>query len=206
MWYRCSGRLPLCMLLLVLWLPVAAAADTSHPLEPLDLSSPRATLNSLLTTADSYFRLASEEYWNTPSRAIADRLHEIGLEAERTLDLSEVPPAARFEIGRDAIIYLYEVLSRIELPSMVDIPDAAFYADADADRTDDKPTSWTIPHTEITIARIADGPRSGEFLFDPETVARAGEFYKKTRMQPYLRDVPLEHFAEKRAYLSIASG
>ena len=210
MWYRCSGRLPLCMLLLALCLPFAAAAaaadDASHPLEPLDLSSPRATLNSLLTTADSYFRLASEEYWNTPSRAIADRLHEIGIKAEQTIDLSEVPPAARFEIGRDAIIYLYEVLSRIELPPMVDIPDAAFYADADADGTDDKSASWTIPHTEITIARVAEGPRSGEFLFDPETVARAGEFYIKTRMQPYLRDVPLEYFAEKRAYLSIASG
>ena len=194
------------MLLLVLWSAVTSAADASHPLEPLDLSSPRATLNSLLTTGDAYFRLASDEYWRTPSRAIADRLHVMGIEAERTLDLSEVPPAARFEIGRDAMIYLYEVLSRIELPPTADIPDAAIYADADKEGADDKPASWTIPHTEITIARVAQGPRAGEFLFDSETVVRAREFYEKTRMQPYLRDVPLKYFAEKRAYLSIASG
>jgi MscS family membrane protein len=201
-----SRRLRSCILLLVLWSSVASATDTSHPLEPLDLSSPRATLNSLLTTGDAYFRLARDEHWRTPSRAIADRLHVMGVEAERTLDLSEVPPAARFEIGRDAFIYLYEVLSRIELPPTADIPDAVVYADADEGGADDKPASWTIPHTEITIARVAQGPRAGEFLFDSETVVRAREFYEKTSALPYLRDVPLKYFAEKRAYLSIASG
>ena len=29
-----------------LWSPVAGVADTGHPLEPLDLSSPRATLDA----------------------------------------------------------------------------------------------------------------------------------------------------------------
>ena len=204
---NCSGRLRICMLLPVLWSAVAGAADTNHPLEPLDLSSPRATLNSLLTTGDAYFRQANDEYWSTPSRAVADRLHATGVKAEQALDLSETPPAARFEVGRDAVVYLYEVLSRIELPPGADIPDAAVYADAgDDEGADDKPASWTIPHTEITIARVAQGPRAGDFLFDPETVARAGEFYIKTRLLPYQRDVPLKNFAEKRAYVSMASG
>jgi MscS family membrane protein len=195
------------MMLLVLWSPVDGMADAEYPLEPLDLSSPRATLNSLLTTGDAYFRLVSDEYWDTPSRATADRLHAIADEAERTLDLSEVPPAARFEVGRDGIIYLYEVLSRIELPLETHIPDATAYLDVGDDKeTDDKPASWTIPHTEITITRVADGPRAGEFLFDPETVARAGEFYEKTRTLPYRRDIPLKNYAEKRAYLSMTSG
>jgi MscS family membrane protein len=201
-----SRRLHVCVLSLALWSPVAGAADAKYPLEPLDLSSPRATLNSFLTTGDAYLRLLNDEYWETPSRAVAARLHEMGVKAERTLDLSEAPPAARFEMGRDETIYLYEVLSRIELPPETDIPDAAAYADTgDNKKADGKLWSWTVPHTEITIARVAKGARAGEFLFSPSTVARAEEFYQKTRALPYRRDVPLKNYAEKRDYLSMAS-
>jgi MscS family membrane protein len=196
-----SERFGICVTLLVWWWPIAVVADAGHPLEPLDLSSPRATLNTFLMTGDAYFQLLTDEYWETPSRAAAARLHEMGVKAERTLDLSEAPPAARFEMGRDGIIYLYEVLSRIELPPAADIPDAAAYDK----KTDGKPASWTIPHTEITIARVAEGPRAGEFLFSPSTVARAADFYRKTRALPYRRDVPLKNYAEKRDYLSMAS-
>jgi MscS family membrane protein len=202
-----SRGLRICMILLAMWAPVAGLADASHPLEPPDLSSPRATLNSLLTTGDAYFRLVRDEYWDTPSRAVAARLHELEVEAERTLDLSEAPPAARFEMGRDALVYLYEILSRIELPPETEIPDATAYTDAGDDKkADGKPASWTIPHTQITLARVAEGPRAGEFLFSPSTVARAEAFYQKTRTLPYRRDVPLKNYAEMRTYLSMDSG
>jgi len=201
-----SGRLYLCMLLLVMCLPVAGNADARHPLEPLDLSSPRATLNTFLMTGDDYLRLVRDEYWDTPSRQAAARLHEMGARAERTLDLSAAPPAARFGMGRDEVIYLYEVLSRIELPPESQIPDASAYADTGIDKkSDGKTESWTIPHTEITIARVADGPRAGEFLFSPSTVARARDFYEKTRLLPYRRAVPVKNYAEKRDYLSMSS-
>ncbi|MGD2056683.1 MAG: mechanosensitive ion channel family protein [Gammaproteobacteria bacterium] len=202
-----SRRLQIWLLLLALGSSVAAASHTGHPLEPLDLSSPRATMNSLLATGDAYFRLLRDEYWETPSRAVAKRLHELSTDAALTLDLSEAPPAARFEMGRDGVVYLYDVLSRIELPPVAEIPDAAAYADTgDEGETKGKPASWTVPHTEITITRVADGPRAGDFLFDPETVARAAEFYQKARTLPYRRAVPLENYAEKRAYLSMSSG
>ena len=202
-----SRRLHLCVMPIALWLSIAGAVDDRrHPLEPLDLSSPRATLNSFLATGDDYLRLLNDEYWETPSRANVARLHEMGTRAERTLDLSETPPAARFDMGRDEVVYLYEVLSRIELPPEAEIPDAAAYDDAGHDnKAGDKPVSWTIPHTEITIARVTKGPRAGEFLFNPSTVARAEEFYQKMRTLPYRRDVPLKDYAEKRVYLSMAS-
>ena len=112
-----SRRLHICVMLLALWSAIACAVDDRRdPLEPLDLSSPRATLNSFLTTGDDYLLLLHDEYWETPSRSIVARLHEMGARAERTLDLSETPPAARFDMGRDEVVYLYEVLSRIELP------------------------------------------------------------------------------------------
>ena len=46
---------------------------------------------------------------------------------QSALDLSETPPAARWDVGRDAAFYLYDVLSRIELPSEPEIPDATAF-------------------------------------------------------------------------------
>jgi MscS family membrane protein len=192
-------RLHICVLLLALWLPIAGLADTGHPLEPLDLSSPRATLNSFLTAGDTFVQLLRDEYWGAPSHAVADRMIDFNAEMERMLDLSGIPPAARFDLGRDGVIYLYEVLSRIELPPGADIPDAAAYADT----ADDKSASWTIPYTDITLVRVVEGPGAGQFLFSSSTAARAREFYEKTRTLPYRRDVPLKNYAEMRPYLSM---
>ena len=196
-----SRRLWICVMLLALWSPLTGVAQTTHPLEPQDLSSPRATLNNFLTNGDAFAYLLSEEYWDSPSRVTAARVHDLIAKQERTLDLSEIPPAARTEMGRDGITYLYHVLSRIELPPEAEIPDAAAYADVG----DDKPVSWTIPQTEITLVRVADGPRAGAFLFSPSTVARAKEFYEKTRTLLYRRDVPIKNYPDKRPYLSITS-
>ncbi len=190
-----SRQLYIWVMLLALWLPVDGLADDRHPLEPLDLSSPRATLNNFLTTSDALYSLLRDNYWHAPSRAASYRLSDSIASLERALDLSEFPPAARFQLGRDGIIYLYEVLSRIELPAEVDIPDAAAFTDA-------KSVSWTIPRTEITLVRVADGPRAGQFLFSSSTVVRAGEFYEKVRALPYRRNVPLKNYAEMRPYLS----
>ena len=71
------------MLLLALWSPVAGVADAGHPLEPLDLSSPRATLNSFLTTGDAFFHLLRDDYWHTPSRAVVDRIGDFNTKLER---------------------------------------------------------------------------------------------------------------------------
>ena len=194
--YKHPGRSPLWAILLLLCLPVTGVADDAHPLDPLDLSSPRATLNDFLTASDAFFSLLrDEEHWQAPSRATAYRLSDALTPLERTLDLSEIPPASRRDLGRDGVVYLYEVLSRIELPPEADIPGAAAFAD-------NKSASWTIPHTEITLLRSADGPRAGQFLFSSSTVLRAEEFYEKVRTLAYRRDVPLKNYAEMRPYLS----
>jgi MscS family membrane protein len=183
-------------MLLALWSPTASVADDRYPLEPVDLSSPRATLNSFLTISDAIKLDVRDSYRQAPSRASVARIHDSFTKLERMFDLSGIPPAARFDLGRDGIVYLHEVLSRIELPPETDIPDAAAYAD-------DKPVSWTIPHTEITLERAVEGPRAGQFLFNSSTAVRAEEFYEKVRTLPYRRDVALKNYAEMRPYLSI---
>jgi MscS family membrane protein len=201
-----SGCLRLWVILLALWSPVAGMADTGHPLEPPDLSSPRATLNTFLSTGDAFFHLLSDEYWQAPSRAAVDRLHDLNVNLERMFDLSGIPPAAGYQLGRDGVVYLYEVLSRIQLPPEAEIPDAAVYADTrDGRETGDKSISWTIPHTDITLVRVADGPGAGQFLFSSSTVARAEEFYEKVQALPYQREVPLKNYADMRPYLSIGA-
>ena len=174
----------------------ALAETRSHPLEPLDTSSPRATLNSFLADIDRVWQIYRDEYWHSPSTELNTRINQLAARALRTLDLSQVAPSARVEVGYDAGTFLYETLNRIELPPLDAIPDAASFADAEG------PAQWTIPHTDISIARIPEGPRKGEFLFNAATVERAREFHLKTRDLPYLRDVPIENTEKIRQVIS----
>ena len=110
----------------------------------------------------------------------------------QSLDLSEVPPAARQTTGAAAAVALYEILSRIPLPPLNEIPDASQVKQP----ASTGPTRWVIPNTEIALERAQSGPRSGEFLFSAETVARADEFYERVRGLPYIRPVPFGNLKE----------
>ncbi len=81
---------------------------------------------------------------------------------------------------------LYEVLSRIALPPLDEIPAAAQLESREGKVL----PRWVIPDTEIALVRMQEGPRSGEFLFSADTVARAGEFYERVHALPYRRRIP----------------
>ena len=55
--------------LLLIWLlPVSPLwAGPSYPLEPVDTSSPRATLNSFRTNVDDIWEFLGGEYWESPN-------------------------------------------------------------------------------------------------------------------------------------------
>lgn len=152
--------------------PAHAAADGSNPLQPVDTSSPRATLEG--------FREYTEKAYN------AWHLREVGSaalsqarNALHTIDLSHVGKALIEEVGVADALYLYETLSRIDLPPPEAIPDAEAVKSQGIKR-------WTIPGTEIMIAQMSDGDRAGEFLFTAETLARAPEFYALVQGLPVL--------------------
>ena len=170
---------------LLLIVSIASGQAPVHPLKPPDRSSPRATLKTFLDSADVLAAFVAREYASSPTRHEFEQLRSLSEVPVRCLDLSGVPPAARFTKGRTAASLLYETLSRIELPPLSQVPDAGPSDGASAAR-------WTIPNTEITLERVQSGPRSGEFLFSADTVARAGEFYNRVRAQPYVRSMPLE--------------
>ncbi len=171
-------------LLAALWfgpgvVPVAGAREAATPfaegpLTPPDTTSPRGTLRSLSTNIYDAYRIYVDR--NLYSRTAPPQARDHLRRAVRCLNLAAVPPALSRDVGLEAALMLKEVLDRIELPPPEDIP---------GDETQPMPDKWVVPGTEIMIARVATGPLAGEYLFTPETVARAHEFYDRVEDLPY---------------------
>ncbi len=172
---RYLRRIPL--VLIAIAVSATAAAFDGDPLLTVDATSPRATLQTLLTLSAAVEDTAIAMR-TSPNAGSQAKIYQFMQKLGSLLDLSDVPPASRRESGRDAIVFLVDVLRRIELPPLQAIPDADRYPDIT------KPASWTIPGTEITISRVLSGPKAGKFAFDPDTVARAGEFYSLVKNMP----------------------
>jgi MscS family membrane protein len=170
------------------WMTGSASANETNPLQPIDTSSPRATLQGFLNVMNQIYaeRVGSMQSYMASSRlyfspeevaTLEDSLG--GLEsAERTLDQSELPPATVRETSRRLVIQLKEILDRIGIPPSESVPDEQTMAKAEFKR-------WTLPGTEIRIARVEKGPLAGEYLFTPETVRRIPDFYQKVKSLPY---------------------
>lgn len=168
----------------------ALATDTHNPLEPADTSSPRATFigfiatlnqaNARLAEVVKSYRKSSRLYFSDAERAEIERVRDQVDLARRTLNLSELPVALTRtdSVSRNRIMQLKEVLDRLEPPKLDSIPDNVEMESRQFKR-------WTVPGTEITIARVEQGPRAGEYLFSPETVERLPEFYRKIKHLPY---------------------
>lgn len=165
----------------------ATAHDDPHPLKPADTSSPQATLKTFLDDMNAVYR--SFKAHGMSADAVARR-RDSASRAVRTLNLEGVPPNVVDEVGKETAVLLMEVLDRIEIPVIEQVPGTK---QIDAENVEEtKLTSWTIPETAITIAQVPEGLRQGEFLFCPETVRRAKEFYDRVEHLPYKDGTVLE--------------
>jgi MscS family membrane protein len=146
-----------------------AFSSAEHPLAPPDRSSPRATLTSFLGSVDRAWELYSvgDSAFKQPFR-----------DARDCLDLSDVPPLVFDEFSARRALVLKEVLDRVQLPAMKDMPDSTAVRELDLKR-------WTVPYTEITLVRIAEGDRQGQWVFSADTVERVEEFYTRVQHLPY---------------------
>jgi len=177
------------LLLNLLGWACAASATPYNPLKPIDTSSPRATLFGFIDLMESAHGIgvgvldqyrASSRLFFTPDEVdtvLGTRKYLVT--ANRTLDLSALPPATARESSRKLTIQLKEILDRLELPPSNQVPDAQAM-------TQSKIGKWTLPNTEISLVRIETGPRAGEFLFSSETVERIPEFYDDIKNRPYV--------------------
>ena len=146
--------------------PLAAEFEP-FPLEPPDTSSPRATLESFM----HYTAQGVEAYARGESAA---KILTWFQRAERCLDLSKVSPDRALSVATEAGLLIYEVLNRVGLPDYSEVP-----GEAEIER--EELQAWTVPRTEISIVRVEEGDRAGEFLFSPQTVDRALEFYEMVK-------------------------
>ena len=182
--------------------PETATASSSpkedivkNPLRPPDTSSPRATLQSFLHNINrAYAKLmaAHGENMKDPglftSESISQMERQVEILLQRSafcLNLSGVPDDLKQDVGYEGAIKLKEIFDRIELPPFEKIPDAkAIEVEEEQERVAEL-NRWRIPNTAIIIAKVEEGLRKDEFLFDVATVARLDEFYGKVRQLPY---------------------
>ncbi len=173
-------------------IPVVANAGAKNPLLPVDTSSPRATMQSFLAlTEEATGRYRA--YRDAPSHATQQALMQVALKAERLLDLRQVASAIRLQVAGRTFYLLWEVIARQRLPQLTDIP-AAPEQDAGGE-PDEPPSRWRLPGTEITIARVTEGPYSGEYQFSPTTVAQVSNFYERVRDLPYRQPMAIKDAA-----------
>ncbi|KPK51578.1 MAG: hypothetical protein AMJ63_12020 [Myxococcales bacterium SG8_38_1] len=175
---------------LALLLISSIAASAEHPLEPVDTSSPRATIESFSALTQEIGQ-RYRAYRDAPSPATQRAIRQASDKTPNLFDLREVPPATRRKVASDTFLMLAEVLARVKLPPLAEIPGPP--ANGAGGEPAKLPKRWRIPHTDITIGRIEEGTDAGEYLFTAETVRRAPEFYDSVRNLPYVRPLPLPH-------------
>ncbi len=172
--------LVLCVSLTFGCLPANAQEKNSlHPLQPSDTTSPRATLISFIDSCNELYALAKVKEDSVDSRL---KLLPIVERIKDCLDLSELPKELQNPVGVQSAVYLKEVIDRIELPPLKDIPDVTSIGSG---KKKNGLASWRIPDTRLEIVRIQDGPNQGKYLFSTNTVREASMFYTFVKKLPY---------------------
>ena len=174
----------------LLWLAVASlsgsliAAEKPSPPPAGDTSSPRGTLALFIESMEElYDTVQSKE----PVTRIEVEDTPIAIMALACLDTSELPEYARDDYAAEAAVCIKEVLDRVSLLSLADAPGPD---EIQAKNGGTALASWRIPRTRISLVRIEEGPRRGEYLFSPETVKRAPQIYRRMKTQPYREEGP----------------
>ena len=166
-------------------------------LRPVDVSSPRSTLEGFLDSVNRAYALIMEAeaaLKATPPAITQEQAREIEIKAGHllqraaaTLDLSQVPETLREDVGIETTIQLKEILDRMVLPRLASVPNAHM-VEAARERGSRSPFQWRYPNTAIEIVEIMEGERQGQFLFSAGSVNRIGDYYRAVREIPYRRD------------------
>ncbi|MEE3098822.1 MAG: mechanosensitive ion channel family protein, partial [Pseudomonadota bacterium] len=111
---------------------------------------------------------AFADYAADRSSAHAAAISAAVARSARVFDFSETPVAQRGEAAADSNARLYDILLRLPPLDPAEIPEAAQAG-----------PRWRVPGTEIELARVASGPREGDWLVTPETVSRLESFHAR---------------------------
>lgn len=170
-----------------------------HPLKPPDTSSPQATLQSFLDNMNRAYRLlmAAHEENQTASGVISSKsVRNIARSAvilfERAvycLNLDEIPENLKASVGYEKALQLKEILDRIDLPAVYQIPNAQAVEREEELKKYPKTDRWRVPDTDIIIGKVTEGAREGMYLFTPQTVRHLTEYYQDVEDLPYKTNI-----------------
>ncbi|MGE4371634.1 MAG: mechanosensitive ion channel family protein [Xanthobacter sp.] len=152
-----------------LLLALPAQAQTTGPLEPINRSSPAETYKSFLATAKR-LEYAYADYVKDKSPSKVRSIQRDLRRIRQLMDLSNLPHATQAKVGNAAAGYLYDILARLPTPAPNSIPGAV-------PGEEKLPDKWTIPGTDIQIARMQSGPHTGDYVFTAESISNIPEYY-----------------------------
>ena len=182
---------------LALAAPLAAAdEEIENPLEPLDTSSPQAALQAFIEQAAVVEEAALEYRTNRSGQTQSEFFEAIAKTAELS-DLSKVPVASRATIVESNFASLADILLRIPLPALEEVPDADQVAADELSR-------WTLPGTDITFRPLKKGDRAGAWVLTPQTVSALSAWRQEVEGQPVLADEPA--ISDWRRTLDLTTG
>ncbi|MEB3341418.1 mechanosensitive ion channel domain-containing protein [Okeania sp.] len=158
------------------------------PLAPPITTSPYNTLREFIVNMNKAYVLLKEAEKQTKQESGFRNSPEVrkkGYDADlafnralQTLNLEKVAPIDRKDVGIESALLLKEVLDRVGLPPVSQIPNEQTVAAKSI-------TRWNVPKSKITIELVKEGYNEGEFLFSTDTVERLKTFYQEIKNLPY---------------------
>lgn len=159
--------------------PALLAAQEYVQIKAADTSSPRDTLRSFIDACNDLNDLIhSENFFDRTDMKHVGVVQRV----QDCIDMSQLPAFAREDRAGEVAICIKEILDRVELPPWDAIPDTEQIESAGGL---EKLSTWRIPGTRITIARVEEGSQKHEYLFSTGTVDRAVEYYRSIESKPY---------------------
>ncbi|MGD8962522.1 MAG: mechanosensitive ion channel [Desulfobacterales bacterium] len=171
------------ILLLFFWGTPLDAINESTPLKPPDTRSPQSTMRVFMDSMQRAYRKSLRLGFKN------EKVYVDLNRATQCFDLSEIAPNVVQDVGDETALLLKEVFDRIELPPFEQIPDVSAVESQGL-------TQWTVPNTAIKIVMMEKGPRQGEFLFSPGTVANVHEYYERVDHLPYKSGASVDAYTD----------
>lgn len=177
------------LLLLLSGLTKQALAQTADENTPLVREVPFPRTESPRDLLASFIRIKADiqstlnRYIHNETEADLQRFRLAALYMRSMINLSEVPPSDRRQVGDVTYIALMDIFGRVGFPNLDNVPNEDEF---DADGV----AIYAVPQTPLRIVRTEDGERAGEFLFGSRTPRMAPQFLRGIQGLPLRSDVP----------------
>jgi MscS family membrane protein len=144
--------------------PAISPVSSQFHDDPVDTSSPRATMRSFYTAMQDY-----KQGLDTSDEKLKDRIND----AIRCFDLSQLPPVGRRLAAQQSAIYLKEIIDRSVVMDYGKLPDT--------------PTNWKSRSGTFVIKRKDGGDQDGEYLITAESLSHLPETFEMLKNHPYVK-------------------